>query len=221
MCILSDDGSQYYSNVIVNQPTASTSSKARPRRFSNAPSELASSMSSSMTSSMCSSVSQSTHNTSQARKRGIIDTDPNADISHLNIRVSCCSLVLLHEDVLVECSPTLPECPLTEQSMTRLKVLADEYFRAVQQLGVGLNSNDILQASEILDKACAYNHIRLLLAPIIVEGEEQRNASGTLLRLSMSIAHADLHEVLDRCALPLLQFTKDPVRPTFITFSLL
>lgn len=52
---------------------------------------------SSMTSSVCSSASQSTQTTNRARRRGIIDADPNADILRLNIRVACCAIVLLQE----------------------------------------------------------------------------------------------------------------------------
>lgn len=50
---------------------------------------------------------------------------------------------------------------------------------------------------------------RLILAPIIIEGEEQRNAIGNLLCSSVSIPRADLKEVLSDVTVPLLEFHRD------------
>lgn len=46
------------------------------------------------------------------------------------------------------------------------------------------------------------------MAPIIVEGEEQRNASGNLLRLSVSIARGDFREILKETSVPLIEFMR-------------
>lgn len=56
---------------------------------------------------------------------------------------------------------------------------------------------------------------RLILTPILIEGEEQRNNSGILLRLSISIPRADLREVLKDASVPLLEFYRESVRKTF------
>lgn len=192
-----------YLNVIGNQHTQMP--------YSGGLSDSVFSSNSSMTSSMSSSVSQSTQNTNRGRKRGTIDADPNADISHLNIRIACVAIMVLHEDILVESSPLLYECPIKEQSVDRLIVMANEFFSYADGLGIGLSGNDIENANKILDKSCKSNHLRLLLAPIIIEGEEQRNASGNLLRLSASIAHADFKEVLDTISVPLLEFSKSNI----------
>lgn len=111
----------------------------------------------SMTSSMTSSMSVSTQNTTQARKRGVIDADPNADISKLNIRVSSALIVLLHEDVFVE---SLEGCPLSNQSVTRMKELSDKYFSTVATLGTSYGVNDLLNAGKLLNEACSSNHLR-------------------------------------------------------------
>lgn len=111
----------------------------------------------SMTSSMTSSMTVSTQNTAHARKRGVIDADPNADISKLNIRVSSCLIVLLHEDVLVE---SLDGCPLSDQSVLRLKELSDNYFATIETLGPSYGVNDLLNAGKLLDTACSSNHLR-------------------------------------------------------------
>lgn len=52
---------------------------------------------------------------------------------------------------------------------------------------------------------------RLILAPIIIEGEEQRNDSGILLRLSVSIPRADFREILKDALIPLVEFYRDTV----------
>lgn len=52
---------------------------------------------------------------------------------------------------------------------------------------------------------------RLLLTPIIIDGEEQRNASGNLLRLTVSIARADCREVLSDESVPLIEFIREDV----------
>lgn len=52
---------------------------------------------------------------------------------------------------------------------------------------------------------------RLILTPILIEGEEQRNNSGILLRLSISIPRADLKEVLKDVSVPLLEFYRESV----------
>lgn len=111
----------------------------------------------SMTSSMTSSMSVSTQNTAHARKRGVIDADPNADISKLNIRVSSCLIVLLHEDVLVE---SLEGCPLSDQSVHRLKEIADKYFATIATLGSSYGVSDLLNAGKLMDEACSSNHLR-------------------------------------------------------------
>ncbi|XP_037027616.1 autophagy-related protein 2 homolog B [Bradysia coprophila] len=160
----------------------------------------------SMTSSMTSSMTVSTQNTAHARKRGMIDADPNADISKLNIRVSSCLIVLLHEDILVE---SLEGCPLSDQSVLRMREIADKYFATIATLGPSYGVNDLLNAGKLMDTACSSNHLRLLLTPIIIGGEEQRNASGNLLRLTVSIPRADFREVLSDESVPLVEFNRE------------
>lgn len=111
----------------------------------------------SMTSSMTSSMSVSTQNTGHARKRGVIDADPNADISKLNIRVSSCLIVLLHEDVLVESSEG---CPLSDQSVLNMKGIADKYFSTIARLGTSYGVSDLLNAGKLLNESCSRNHLR-------------------------------------------------------------
>lgn len=159
---------------------------------------------SSMTSSMCSSASQSTHAASRSRRRGIIDADPNADVSHMNIRVACLAVILLHEDILVE---SVLDYPLASESVDRLRLLASTFFDTIAPLHIGLGQDDMKKADKLMLQSCSQSHLRLLVAPIIVEGEEQRNTIGDLLRLTVSMAHVDFREVLQNgLTTPLLEF---------------
>uniref|UniRef100_A0A1Q3FUU4 Autophagy-related protein 2 n=2 Tax=Culex tarsalis TaxID=7177 RepID=A0A1Q3FUU4_CULTA len=172
-------------------------------------SEMIESSNSSMTSSFTSS-SAASRTTSAASRRRQIDPDADADISKFNVRVAAIAVVLLHEDLLVESSQlSANESPLSEASVQQLQAKADRFFRSVGNLGLGLGANDILNAGLIMDSGCDSSHLRLLMAPIIVEGEEQRNRLGSVLRFSLSIARADLREVLTDVAVPLVEFHRE------------
>uniref|UniRef100_A0AAG5CVV1 Autophagy-related protein 2 n=1 Tax=Anopheles atroparvus TaxID=41427 RepID=A0AAG5CVV1_ANOAO len=180
-------------------------------------SESIMSSTSSMTSSFTSgSTASRTTATSAASRRRMIDPDANADISKFNVRVAAVALVLLHEDLLLENScaanASMTESPLSEASVQQLQTKADRFFRSVGNLGLGLGANDIVNAGMVLDGACDCSHLRLLLAPIIIEGDEQRNRCGSLLRFSLSIARADLREVLPEASIPLVEFFREPAR---------
>lgn len=63
---------------------------------------------------------------------------------------------------------------------------------------------------------------RFLAAPIILESEEQRNVAGNLLRLSVSLARADIREFVQNVPIPLLEFYREekagnlPKRPEIL-----
>lgn len=118
--------------MITNQPTLSR--QAPPTLQHRRYSESIFSSNSSMTSSMCSSMTQTTHNSSRARKRGIIDADPNADISALDITIGSCAIILLHNDVLVQ--STSSTCPLNEDSVRKLSEMSNKYFETCMEMNV-------------------------------------------------------------------------------------
>lgn len=55
-----------------------------------------------------------------------------------------------------------------------------------------------------------------MVSPIIIEGEEQRNAVGNNLGMTISIANADLQEIHDDCLIPIFEFYKQKVIFSFI-----
>lgn len=159
---------------------------------------------------MISSASQSTR---QSRRRGIIDADPNAEISHINVRVASLVCILLHTDILNE---SVQDIPLVPESVTNLARMATIFFTKVAELNIGLGDSDLHAADQLMLSACELSHLRLMVAPIIVDGEEQRNDMGNILRLTVSMAHTDVREVMQNgLTTPLLEFPPQKVKPEF------
>lgn len=165
-------------------------------------------------SSMTSSVSSSA-TSGKSRKRGI-EADPNADISHFKLRIACIVFVLLHDDILVESDAMSHEAPLTLESVTKLQKNSTKFFEAVDGVtgSVRVGANDITKIAKTIENALEYHNLRLIFTPIIVEGEEQRNMSGTMLKCNISIARADFSEHLNDTTIPLFKFLRENNSPT-------
>lgn len=159
---------------------------------------LFSSNSSSMTSSMCSSASQNT-----SRRRRAIERDQNADISHFNIRIAGIYMVILHDDLLVA---SAKDYPLNESSVEKLSSKCNYFFTNVLDSLSTVGTSDLMKIGTILKKACDNNHLRFMLAPIILDGEERRTTKGNCTKLNISISRADIHEILGDMTLPILDF---------------
>lgn len=174
--------------------------------------------SNSMSNSMTSFASGYTQTTIRNRRRGVIEVDPNADILRLNIRIACCAIILLQEDILVE-TASETESPLNEDSVSKLNALSNHFFETVDHISVNSGAKDLNQIVKLLDDGCKKNHLRLVMAPIIIEGEEQRNDSGILLRLSLSIPRSDIREILKDVSVPLLEFHRDSVSRSEVAYQ--
>lgn len=179
---------------------------ARTDAYDGEISESVMSSNSSMNSSM---TSGNTSHSSKSRRR-VIDTDSNADISHFKLRIACVAVVLLHDDILVECLPNHRDPPISIASVSKLKQKAEHFFDALHSVtGVALGANDINKIAKVIENALEFHNLRLIMTPIIVEGEEQRNISGTLMKASVSIARADIKEHLNDVLSPLLEFKRE------------
>lgn len=163
---------------------------------------LFSSNSSSMTSSIGSSASANT-----SRRRRAIERDQNADISHFSIRIAGVYVVVLHDDVLVASSKTRPdETPLNESSVEKLRKKGEHFFKCFSERIGTCSTSDLMKIGSLLKNACDNNHLRLMFAPIIVDGEERRTVKGNCTKLNISIPRADIHEILGEQCLPILEF---------------
>ncbi|XP_055617380.1 autophagy-related protein 2 homolog B [Toxorhynchites rutilus septentrionalis] len=163
---------------------------------------------SSMTSSFATTSSGS--RATSTSKRRTINPDADADISKFNVRISALAFVLLHEELLVESSHiTANESPLNRASVQHLMLKAERFFRSVGNLDIGHSEKDVLNAGMIMDSGCDNSRLRLILAPVVLDGEQQRNRLGHLLRFSASVACADLREVMPDISIPLVEFSRE------------
>lgn len=161
-----------------------------------------SSNSSSMTSSIASSASQNT-----ARRRRAIDRDQNADISQFSIRVAGVYLLILHDDVLVPSTKTRQDdTPLNESSVEKLRKKCEYFFNYVTEIIASCSTSDLMKIGNMLKNACDNNHLRFMLAPIIVDGEERRTDKGNCTKFNVNISRVDIHEILGEQCLPVLEF---------------
>ena len=142
--------------------------------FEPATSESLFSSNSSMSSSIGSSASQGT-----SKRRHAIEKDQNAQISHFSIRMAGLYLVLLHDDILMQSSKVKSnEAPLNKQSVKKLSEKSQDFFRLVTAYVAMCNTSDLTKIGKIIQNNCDINHLRIMLAPIIVDGEERRTVKG-------------------------------------------
>ena len=161
-----------------------------------------SSNSSSMTSSIASSASQNT-----ARRRRAIDKDQNAEISHFNIRIAGFYLLILHDDILVQTAKTHPDDPpLNESSVEKLRKKCEHFFNYVTESIALCSTSDLMKIGNLLKNACDNNHLRVMLAPIILDGEERRTDKGNCTKFNINIPRVDIQEILGDLCLPILEF---------------
>lgn len=86
--------------------------------------------------------------------------------------------------------------PLSKESISNLITLSDEFFS---------DTNEEMMK-------CEKNHLKLNLTPIIIEGEQQRNNSIIILRLTTSITKIEFDEILQNNVIPLIKFKREEVK---------
>ncbi|KAL7049279.1 hypothetical protein ACKWTF_003650 [Chironomus riparius] len=164
------------------------------------------SSSSSMSSSMQSSASQTTNQSN--RHRRAIERDQNADISHYNIRIAGIYVLLLHDDILVPDSDPNNLFPLNEPTVDKLRCKSEHFFNYTSNFISTCSTSDLNKIGAIFNKACDSNHLRIMLAPIILSGEDRRTEKGNRTKLNLSISRAEIKEILDGLTLPILDFSR-------------
>ncbi|XP_015584958.1 autophagy-related protein 2 homolog B [Cephus cinctus] len=152
------------------------------------------SMEGSISASSVSSKSSVTNVPRQQKYRTNVDADPTAETSQFHIRVSSIAIVLLHEDILTACIEGLS---LTRASTEHMKHAAEEFFK---KLGVfaaaGYGNKDFERASKLFIDACQLSHIRLLAAPLVMEGSEKTTVQASAISGSLTLASVELVECL-------------------------
>ncbi|KAJ8967898.1 hypothetical protein NQ317_015420 [Molorchus minor] len=143
---------------------------------------ISSSMDSSVSSSMASSVTEQ-------------NSDPTAEISHFQIRLSSLAVLLLHEDLLVN-SPDSHQI-LAPSSVHQMQQTAEGFFNKMGHFVFSAYGNkDFENAKTAFENACDMNHIRLLATPVQVEGDEKTTLSAFSITGSLSVAKMEVLECL-------------------------
>lgn len=160
----------------------------------------------SSTNSMDSSISTSISSASsrsplqRVHRRGTtdnlnVDLDPTAEITHFQIRLASLAIVLLHEDLLTLANGI--EQTLVPSTVAQMKYMAETFFNNLGPFGTtGYGNKDFENARAIFEKACQLNHIRLLAAPIQIEGDQKSTLTAHALSLGVTAAKLELLECL-------------------------
>ncbi|KYQ51543.1 Autophagy-related protein 2 like protein A [Trachymyrmex zeteki] len=152
------------------------------------------SMEGSISISSISSKSSATNLPRHNRHRHNIDNDTSAETTQFHIRVSSVALVLLHEDILTPC---VEQLGLTSSSIRQMRNAAKEFFRQLGTFAMGgYGSKDFDTASKLLTEACRLSHIRLLAAPLVIEGSEKTTNQFSAISGSLTLACLEVVECL-------------------------
>ncbi|KAK4884514.1 hypothetical protein RN001_000785 [Aquatica leii] len=147
-----------------------------------------SSMESSLSSSMMSSVTEPSSKT--RRRVSNIDSDPTAEISHFKVTVASLALVILHEDILTLAADQ--EQMLLISSVRQMQNTSELFFSKLGMFG----NKDFESAKSQFEKACSSNHLRLLAAPLHIEGNETTTLSAFSIAGKLTVAKLELLECL-------------------------
>ncbi|XP_014472680.1 PREDICTED: autophagy-related protein 2 homolog A isoform X2 [Dinoponera quadriceps] len=155
------------------------------------------SMEGSISTSSVSSKSSTTNLSKQNKHRYNADNDTSAETSQFHMRMSSVALVLLHEDILTPCVEGRFTVGLTSSSIKQMGSIAKEFFK---QLGMfatgGYGSKDFDKVSKLLVDACRLSHIRLLAAPLVVEGNEKTTSQFSTISGNLTLACLEVVECL-------------------------
>lgn len=154
---------------------------------------IASSMDSSVSSSMVSSVTDQSQRS--RRKINTVDSDPTAEISYFQIRVASLAVILLLEDVLFQ--PVEKNQILAPSSVQKMQQVVDDFFGKLGHFSFAAYGNkDFEEAGEVFNKACCRSHLKLLAAPVQIEGDEKTTSSAFSITSQLSAAKLEIHECM-------------------------
>ncbi|XP_031843330.1 autophagy-related 2 [Nomia melanderi] len=151
-------------------------------------------MDGSISTSSISLKSSATNLSKQRKHRHSMDNGPSAETSHFHVRISSIAVILLHEDILTTC---VDGGGLTCSSIQQMKNSADEFFKQLGLFAVGGYGNkDFDKASKLLLDACHLSHIRLLAAPLVMEGREKTTTLSSVISGTLTLASLEIVECL-------------------------
>ncbi|XP_059486897.1 autophagy-related protein 2 homolog A [Neocloeon triangulifer] len=124
----------------------------------------------------------------------------SADFTNFSIRISSLSIVLLQEDILITtptaASPHLRQ--VTPTSQQQMVELANAFFKHIESaMPDGFGVKDFDNAKRIIRDATKPNHLRLVAAPITVEGTDNLGSNGSHTEGLFTAARLEFAELLN------------------------
>ncbi|XP_063976895.1 autophagy-related protein 2 homolog B [Diachasmimorpha longicaudata] len=138
--------------------------------------------------------SKSSINVSRTHKhRTSVETDPCAETSQFHIRVSSIAVVVLHEDIL---TLGIESRGLTCASIEQMRKTSEDFFNSLGIFAADYGNKNFEKASKMFLEACKLSHIRLLAAPLVIEGSEKTTSQASAITGSLTLASLELIECL-------------------------
>jgi len=111
-----------------------------------------------------------------------------------SFKLGSMAAIVLHEDVLSSNSTT---GHLDSSSVHQMKSASAHFFSQVGLLSLmGAGAKDLSSAKDKLDAACSKSHLRVIMSPVIVAGNEQNSNAGSSLEITVTVAVAEVVECL-------------------------
>ncbi|KAH1007770.1 hypothetical protein HUJ04_004965 [Dendroctonus ponderosae] len=150
---------------------------------------LSSSLDFSITSSMTSAVTDAT---SHARQRACnINSDPTAEISNFQIRLSSLAVILLHEDQLAHSAGN------GKVIVGQMQSLANQFFGSLtSDMFSELAADGFDELHKRLQNSCNLSQIRLLASPVKFEGNETTISSAFSISGNLTASKLEISEWL-------------------------
>lgn len=169
--------------------------KFHPMTSGNQMTESFSSSVSSMSASMNSSANLPTTHPRIKRNRKVpnIDGDPTAEVSHVSLKITSLSCVLLHKDILVS-TPICSDC-ISPDSAKRLQEISTDFFENLHSFIMN-GPTVFCSANDALDAAMSRNHLRLLTSDITLDGSDKVTSHGSQTMCEASLRHVLVRECL-------------------------
>lgn len=129
------------------------------------------------------------------QSRNCLMDDPTAVVTHFRVQISSLAAVLLHEDIL---TPSLENANMVSNaSVAEMQTKAEDFFRTLGVHGFSGYSYGVFEeAKKNFTEACQISHLRLMAAPLTLEGSEKTLANRWEMSISTSLGNVEILECL-------------------------
>uniref|UniRef100_A0A1B6D799 Autophagy-related protein 2 n=1 Tax=Clastoptera arizonana TaxID=38151 RepID=A0A1B6D799_9HEMI len=141
-------------------------------------------------------ISQSSNKNKRKNKTQKVTAEGECGIEdcRFHVRLNSLAVVLLHEDVITQTPDTTQ---LAQGSVLHMQSIAEDFFNKLGLFAVsGYGYKDFDTAKSVFLDACQLSHIRLLAAPIIIEGNEKKTLNCSNMEVILTAGSVELLECL-------------------------